>query len=781
MSDRLKLLFSWLLFTCCYSNISYSQVIDYNHYSPMKCEGETPSEFLLSSFNKYNTDAAGLSRSEAGSKKELKLQKEFTLINHYKIDEILFSGKVIYGNSVCEYINKVANKLLAKEPELKSKMRFYLLNVPYANAFATNNGIVMVTTGLMAQLENEAQLAFVLSHEISHYKLKHSYESYKKSQDIMTSKRYDDLGTDEKLIKLLKYSKEHEAEADVEGLKMFAKAGYDKNESIKMMDILLYSYLPFDEIPFPKDFFNDSFYKLPAQYFPDSATPISAAEDEDDEENSHPNIEFRKDNLNKYIKGTEKGTLQYFGSEFFDEVVKRCRYELGYLLVARGSYTKSFYHAYLLAQHYGENQYTSELMIGSMYGLHKWKINSSDLMEETELKTEEQGYEGEISIPFHLFMVMKKDEFNVLTARMIARWNEKYPTKYTNNIKCDAFIDLLYAHKFHINEFNVTEGIADEENLNSEDTLIAKKISTKKKDAKNISNTIKDSKVKKIKRNKRLGEISSNSHYFKNGFVTAYKSLDFTSFFDSIERVVAKIKAAESDLGLSQLRSEPYRRSREALRDDMKIQRNKGKALGIDSIIFISPSYSSAYYDAFESEVRFEKVEDEFKSIKISKFVEDYAQMIDLKTDLIDINQRGNLNTDQLNRYALVSNWITEKYSHVDRHDFVFSQKYMDSLVINDGYRNVCLSGFSYKSVKHETNAGMIVAGLFLLPAAPLIIGYAVDSDKELLYFSVVMDLTTGEQKLINYKTIRRRPKSNIIHMHLAYTMYQIKRKLKKK
>ena len=100
MFDRLILLFSWLLFTCYYSNISYSQVIDYNHYSPMKCEGETPSEFLLSSLNKYNTDAAGLSRSGAGSKKELKLQKEFTLINHYKIDEILFSGKVIYGNSV---------------------------------------------------------------------------------------------------------------------------------------------------------------------------------------------------------------------------------------------------------------------------------------------------------------------------------------------------------------------------------------------------------------------------------------------------------------------------------------------------------------------------------------------------------------------------------------------------------------------------------------------------------------------------------------------------------
>lgn len=781
MSSRLKLLFPCLLLMNFYSTIGWTQVIDYSHYSPMKCEGQIPVEFLSTSFSKYNADAAEFSKSKVGSKKELKLQKKFTLINHFKIDEILFSGKVIYGNSVCKYINKIAGKLLEKEPDLKGKMRFYLLNVPFANAFATNNGVVMVTTGLMAQLENEAQLAFVLSHEISHYKLKHSYEAYKRTQDILTSKRYDDLGTDEKLLKLLKYSKEHESEADVEGLKIFAKAGYDKNESIKMMDILLYSYLPFDEIPFPKDFFNDSLYKLPKQYFPDSVTPISAVEDESDEEKSHPNIQFRKDNLNKYIKSTDTGILEFFGNESFDNVVKTCRYEMGYLLIVRGEYTKSFYHAFLLNQHYGENEYITELMLGSLYGLQKWKINSNDLMAVTEIKTENQGYEGEISIPFYLFMVMKKDEFNILSARMIAKWSGKYPNKYTYNVKCDAFIDLLYAHKYSINEFNSSQEALEDENLLYNDSLDFKIISNKKKEAQSISKLINDSKVKKIKRNKPPGELTFNPHYFRNGFVELYKNINFTSFFDSVDKVVSKLKADETELGLSQLRSEPYRRNREAISDDMKSHRNKGKALGIDSIIFISPSYSSAYFDAFKSEVKFENVNDELKRINISKFAEYYAQLIDLNTNLIDINTRSKLTTIQLNQYSLLSNWMIEKYSHIDRNDFIFSQIYMDSMVSEEGYRNVCISGFSYKSVKHEANIGVIVAGVFLFPALPLIVGYSVDSDKELLCYNVVLDLTTGEQKLINYQTIRRRPKSKIINMHLAFTMYQIKKKIKNK
>jgi hypothetical protein len=767
-----------LLFLCgilvITQNRGLSQTVNYNYYSPLKCSGAVPEDFLKPSYKKYDKEVEKISKNQTVSKKDRKLQIDFALLTSYKVDEILMSGKVLYGNKVSDYINEVASKLLVNEPDLKSKMRFYLLNVPYANAFATNNGIVMVTTGLIAQLENEAQLAFVLSHEISHFKLSHSFESYKKSQDILTGKKYDDLGTDEKMVKILKYSKEHEAEADVEGLKIFAKAGYDKNESIKMMDILLYSYLPFDEIPFPKDFFNDSFYKLPMQYFPDSASPISAVEDEDDEENSHPNIDFRKSNLRKYIKG-EKGELNFFGKEKFDEVVKICRYEMGFLLIVRGSYIKAFYHAYLLSQTYGETTYGSELLMASMYGMNKWKQAMLRNDEDEEIKSDDKNYEGEISVPYHLFMSMKQDEFNILSSKYINQLYSKTSTNYAYKVMCDSYIDLLYAHKYTTADFNIKAEVVEAETSEVEKDSVKEVPKTDVKIRKNF-----ESKVRKIKKSKKISQASSNTKYYKNAFVMHFKSVNFTSFFDSIDRCVIALKKVEEDLGLSQLRSEPERRYRQMLSDENKTQRKKGKALGIDSIIIFAPSFSAVYYDYEEIEAKIDNMSDEKKSIEMTKFIQSMSESLNLNVNIIDINQRQTLSSEQLNRFSAISSWVTEKYSHSDKADPLFSQKYIDTLIEQDGYKNVCLTGFSYKSVKRMFDATVVVYSLILWPSFPFVMSYQADTDKKLDYFNVVLDMKTGEQKMLVYRTIKRRPKAKILNMQMGYTLYQIKAKSKR-
>lgn len=759
-------------------NLNYfclSQNTDYNHYTPLKCYGNTPEDFLKPSLVKYKNEVADITKNT--SKKDRILQKEFSLVNNYRIDEILMSGKVQYGNNVSNYINAVAAKLLANEPSLKGKMRFYLYNVPFANAFATNNGIVMVTTGLMAQLENEAQLAFVLAHEISHYKLGHSFESYKKTKDILSGKKYDDLGTDEKLVKILKYSKEHEAEADVEGLKILGKAGYEKNEAIKMMDILLYSYLPFDEISFPKHFFNDSFYTIPPSYYPDSATEISAVEDEDDEENSHPNIDFRKSNLEKFIRHTDKGELNFIGVEKFNDVIKNCRYELGYLYLLKGSFVKSFYNAFLLSQIYGESKYTSDLIIGSMYGMNKYKHVLAKY-DDYEIKSDEKGFEGEISIPYFLFMSMKTDEFNILAAKTIAIYSKKFPSKYGYNVLSDVFIDLFYENKMASTEFNLLPTV-----IVQDDTLKATELDIKNKyqATESTSKSTISTKVKKIKRTRKIAIATSTLRYYKNAFITQFKLNDFVSFYDSIALVVKKIKVKEEELGLSELRSEPERRNRQFLTDELKIQKRKGKNLGIDSIIIIAPSYSAVYWDPEEIDAKKDEVSDEKKSIEITNYTEDLAKKYDLNINLIDINNRVSLNSDKLNQYATVSNWIYEKYSHVDKNDFLFSQIFMDSMIQKDGYKNALLMGYSYSSRRHVFNATAVAVSVLIWPASPLILGYSVDSDKKLNYFSAVLDLQTGEQKMISFHTFHRRPKAKILKLQLAYTLFQIKSKSKSK
>lgn len=82
------------------------------------------------------------------------------------------------------YINQVGNRLI---PEHAQKIqsdggeisyRFYVIDDPVPNAFAFPNGMIFVHTGLLEIMENEAQLAAVLGHEIAHVTHEHGRERY---------------------------------------------------------------------------------------------------------------------------------------------------------------------------------------------------------------------------------------------------------------------------------------------------------------------------------------------------------------------------------------------------------------------------------------------------------------------------------------------------------------------------------------------------------------------------------------------------------------------------
>ena len=75
-----------------------------------------------------------------------------------------------------EYVEKIGSGLLggARAPE-RVTYRFRILRDPMVNAFALPNGSIYVNTGLVAVLENEAELASILGHEITHVSDRHTY------------------------------------------------------------------------------------------------------------------------------------------------------------------------------------------------------------------------------------------------------------------------------------------------------------------------------------------------------------------------------------------------------------------------------------------------------------------------------------------------------------------------------------------------------------------------------------------------------------------------------
>ena len=103
--------------------------------------------------------------------------------------------------------------MLKDETELYKQLTFYIIKTSTVNAFATDRGDVFVTMGLLARLNTEAELAFILAHEIIHTEEKHSMQSFDKQWEIKEEERFRSQGSVTFLTETSNFSKEKEIEA----------------------------------------------------------------------------------------------------------------------------------------------------------------------------------------------------------------------------------------------------------------------------------------------------------------------------------------------------------------------------------------------------------------------------------------------------------------------------------------------------------------------------------------------------------------------------------------
>ncbi len=152
--------------------LSFSQR-DFNNYRTLLSSGETPVDFTQKTYLKIEEQSRvvreGLTKAQ---------QKEFLEAVNYGIDDILQSNLVVYGDEISNYVAEIAAKLLQDQTDVLKRLRFYTLKSNETNALSTDQGIIFVTTGLISQLTSEAQLAYVLAHEIAHYTENHVIDKF---------------------------------------------------------------------------------------------------------------------------------------------------------------------------------------------------------------------------------------------------------------------------------------------------------------------------------------------------------------------------------------------------------------------------------------------------------------------------------------------------------------------------------------------------------------------------------------------------------------------------
>jgi len=148
--------------------------------------------------------------------------------------QIVAQYGVYTDGDIDEYVNNIGEKVLqyshlrgeTVDPQYRNlEFTFRVLDSPVVNAFALPGGYIYVTRGLMAYLQNEAQLAVVLGHEIGHGGAILGQEVFDiPAQDIL------DIGGTAVQLLFLSYSREHERESDRLGVEYAAKAGYVAEE-----------------------------------------------------------------------------------------------------------------------------------------------------------------------------------------------------------------------------------------------------------------------------------------------------------------------------------------------------------------------------------------------------------------------------------------------------------------------------------------------------------------------------------------------------------------------
>lgn len=137
---------------------------------------------------------------------------------------------------------------IAEKPEYQWEFNL-IKNDKTINAFVLPGGKVFFYTGILNVMDNDAQLASVMAHEIGHALARHGAERMTLSMlsDLAGQGIASAAGWNSKEFKLaygmasnvgvlLPYSRRHESEADSIGLYLMAQAGYDPRESIRFWE-----------------------------------------------------------------------------------------------------------------------------------------------------------------------------------------------------------------------------------------------------------------------------------------------------------------------------------------------------------------------------------------------------------------------------------------------------------------------------------------------------------------------------------------------------------------
>lgn len=198
------------------------------------CATRKPGEIPRPGFNSYTKEQD----IEIGRQAAAEANRQVTVVDNRQLQD---------------YVSSLGERLASQPAADQYPYSFTVINDPSINAFALPGGPVYLNSGVLRNADNEAQVAGVLAHEISHVALRHGTNQASKAQlfDLAGGLAGAALGTNTVggqlgqlglglglSTVLLKYSRTAESEADALGARIMSASGYDPVEMARFFEKL---------------------------------------------------------------------------------------------------------------------------------------------------------------------------------------------------------------------------------------------------------------------------------------------------------------------------------------------------------------------------------------------------------------------------------------------------------------------------------------------------------------------------------------------------------------
>jgi len=417
------------------------------NYIPSPIQDTIPAAIYESLQAKLTLDKSRI--TEPKSQVSTYLKELYTKRTDYVIEQFN-NDYFIVDENLSPYLQSILDKIYTANPSLPRETKVYAFRSDAVNAMSYGEGTIAFTLGLLSRMETEAQIAYVLCHELAHYHSHHSdikmakfarlnYDKELKRQVKAISK--SEYGQYTKFTQLMRslhisitrHSREKEFEADSIALLFYLNTAYDSHAPIRTLEILdsadISLYRKNIDL---KKYFDCENYRFKDQWLSyNPSTTWHASDTDSDSLHTHPSCAKRIIALQRQLKSHSQKDQQ---PSKYNTMRTRSEFEQVASAFHFGSFGKALFKSIVLAEHYPNNAYIHALIGQSLYQLYRHQKNH-ELGKVLALPDPrfDENYDRILtflhtlrlmelaSLAYH-YTASKKDTFNTSEDFIYARW-----------------------------------------------------------------------------------------------------------------------------------------------------------------------------------------------------------------------------------------------------------------------------------------------------------------------------------------------------------------------